>query len=89
MPLISQKKKDKIQEQILHHLFTISPNSSFTAKIANEIARDEEFTKSLLLDLKAKSLITEINKNPKGKTYKQRQKWRLTNQAFEAYSKRQ
>jgi len=85
MPKISQSKKDKIQEQILHHLFTISPESSFTNKIAEEIARDEEFTKSLLLELKTKGLIHEVNKNPSGTEYLKRQRWRLSNQAFKIY----
>jgi hypothetical protein len=89
MPQISQKKKDKIQEQILHHLFSISPEATFTNKIAEAIARDEEFTKSLLTDLKSKSLITEINKNPKGSTYTKRQRWRLSNQAYDVYSRKQ
>jgi len=89
MPTISQKKKDKIQEQILHHLFSISPDSSFTSKIAEQIARDEEFTKFLLQDLKSKELLSEINKNPKGLTYLKRQRWRLSNKAYEAYSKHQ
>jgi hypothetical protein len=89
MPKISQKKKDKIQEQILHHLFEISPSSKFTSQISEEIARDEEFTKTLLKDLKQKTLITEINKNPKGQTYKRRQRWTLSQSAFNAYSNKQ
>ncbi len=82
MPPISQKKKDRIQEQILHHLFEISPQSTFTSKIAEATARDEEFIKTLLQDLKSKKLITEVNKNPAGIEYKRRQRWRLSNQAF-------
>jgi len=89
MPKISQKKKEKIQEQILHYLFTISPSSAFTNQIANEIARDEEFTKSLLLELKQKSLIIEINKNPGGLDYLKRQRWRLSDQVYQAYKQRQ
>ena len=89
MPKISQKKKEKIQEQILHYLFTLSPESIFTNKIADAVARDEEFTKFLLQDLKLKSLITEVNKNPKGEQYQKRQRWRLSQEAFNAYSKRQ
>ncbi len=88
MPTISQTKKDKISEQILHYLFVISPSQSFTAEIAKEIARDEEFTKSLLQSLKEKSLITEVNKNPKGTPYLRRQRWRLSNQAFEIYKQK-
>lgn len=89
MPLISQKKKGKIQEQILHYLFTISPAPAFTSIIALEIARDEEFTKFLLLNLKEKNLVVEINKNPEGIQYTKRQRWRLSNQAYEAYKQRQ
>lgn len=89
MPKISQAKKDKIQEQILHHLFEISPDSAFTNKIAQEIARDEEFTKELLKELKSKDLIIEINKNSKGAQYSKRQRWRLANKTFEAYNNHQ
>lgn len=89
MPIISQQKKDKISEQILHYLFSISPEPAFTNKISSEIARDEEFTKSLLLNLKSKNLIIEINKNPQGIQYSKRQRWRLSQQAFDAYSKHQ
>ena len=85
MPNISQAKRDKISEQILHHLYSISPEPSFTAHIATEIARDEEFTKSLLIDLQKKKLIIEVNKNSQGIQYIRRQRWRLTNEAFEVY----
>jgi len=89
MPVISTQKKDRISEQILHHLFTLSPESIFTSKIAESIARDEEFTKVLLLQLKEKKLVVEVNKNNKGLDYKQRQRWRLSNQAYEVYKKHQ
>ena len=89
MPQISQVKKDKIQEQILHHLFSTSPQPQFTAAISREIARDEEFTKYLLKDLKSKSLVIEINKNSSGASYLRRQRWMLTSLAFEAYTKHQ
>jgi predicted transcriptional regulator with HTH domain len=89
MPHISQQKKDKIQEQILHHLFEISPESTFTSKIAETIARDEEFTKQLLQELKAKNLINEVNKNPSGALYARRQRWALSAKAFKIYSKHQ
>jgi predicted transcriptional regulator with HTH domain len=89
MPVVSKEKKDKISEQILHHLFTLSPESRFTSEIAKEIARDEEFTKSLLLDLSRKKMIVEVNKNKAGVQYVKRQRWRLTNQVFEAYKKHQ
>ncbi len=51
MPEISKKKRSKIAEQILAHLYQSSPESQFTNKVAQEIARDEEFTKTLLQEL--------------------------------------
>ena len=89
MPSLSQQKKDKIAEQILHYLFTISPGSSFTSTIAKETARDEEFTKSMLQELQKKSLIVEVSKNAEGIDYLKRKRWRLSNQAYEAYKKHQ
>lgn len=85
MPKISQKKKDKISEQILHYLFNISPVAVHTNNIAEEIARDEEFTKDILTELKSKGLVAEIKKNSDGVDYLRRQRWRLSNDAFSAY----
>ncbi|MBX4196503.1 hypothetical protein KW805_02865 [Candidatus Pacearchaeota archaeon] len=89
MPKISQQKKDKISEQILHYLFSITPEMKFTAQIADEIARDEEFTKKILNDLMQKNLVIPITKNKDGTQYVQRQRWRLSNDAFEAYKRQQ
>jgi predicted transcriptional regulator with HTH domain len=89
MPKISKQKKDKISEQILHYLFSISPEAAFTSKISNEIARDEEFVKSLLNELEPKKLVIQIKKNSEGKEYIKRQRWRISNEAFEVYKKHQ
>ena len=89
MPPISKEKKNKIKEQILHYLFSISPESAFTSKIAEEIARDEEFVKSLLLELKLSTLITEVTKNSQGIVYTKRQRWRLSSNTYEAYKNSQ
>tara|TARA_Y100000310_G_scaffold340326_1_gene435692 strand:+ start:2691 stop:2966 length:276 start_codon:yes stop_codon:yes gene_type:complete len=84
MPPISLIKKEKISEHILSILFDNFPKPLFTSKIAQEIARDEEFTKSLLEDLNNKQLTIPIQKNPKGIQYKRRIRWRLSNQAHES-----
>jgi predicted transcriptional regulator len=84
---ISQEKRDKISEQILALLFQNSPKLLFTYHIAKEIARDEEFVKELLLDLKNKGLISEVNKNPQGISYKKRSRWKLSDKAYDAYKK--
>jgi len=89
MPQISQKKKDKISEHLIHYLYSVSPEPKFTSEIAQEIARDEEFTKSLLINLKSKNLLLEIKKNPQGKDYTRRQRWTLSQEAFSAYNKHQ
>jgi predicted transcriptional regulator with HTH domain len=89
MPKISQQKKDKIAEQILHHLFSISPALNFTAEISKEIARDEEFTKTILQELKEKKLVIEVNKNKEGFVYTQRKRWRLSDHAYSIFAKKQ
>jgi DNA-binding IscR family transcriptional regulator len=86
---ITKKKKEKISEQILALLVSISPKPIFSAHIAREIARDEEFTKKLLLELKEKKLLTEIKKNPKGVEYLRRSRWKLSDSAYQAYRRTQ
>jgi len=89
MPSISNSKKERIQEQILYYLFSLSPEATFTNAIAKEIARDEEFTKTLLKDLKNKGLVIQVTKSPSGQTYLKRQRWLLSDQTFQAYTKKQ
>lgn len=86
---ISKFKIEKISEQILAYLYSISPQPSFTAHIAREIARDEEFIKRLLKELKKKKLVIEIKKNPKGIEYKKRSRWKLSEQAYKTYQRYQ
>ena len=85
---ISEEKRGKISEQILALLFQSSPKPVFTFYIAKEMARDEEFVKELLMDLKKKGLVVEVKKNPDGISYKKRIRWKLTDNAYEAYKKR-
>ena len=86
---ISEKKCEKISEQILHHLFSVSPKSLFTSHIAQELARDEEFIKKLLLKLKEKKLVSEIKKNPQGIPYLRRSRWKLSDTVYQAYKQAQ
>lgn len=86
---ISEQKIEKISEQILATLYSISPKSLFTSYIAKEIARDEEFTKKILLKLKDKKLIIEIKKNSKGVIYLRRSRWSLTNATYNTYKQYQ
>jgi len=82
---ISDKKKEKICEQILSLLYSVSPKQIFTINIAQEIARDEEFVKKLLLNLKDKNLVVEVKKNPLGKAYIRRSRWRLNDKVYDFY----
>ena len=84
---LSEEKRQKISEYILSILYHKFPESLFTSQIAKEIARDEEFTKSLLIDLKSKELVVSINKNSVGENYLRRIKWRLSNKAHDVYSR--
>ena len=86
---ISEEKKEKIYEQILAFLYSTSPKPLFTLNIAKEMARDEEFIKSLLLNLKKKELVIEIKKNPKGLPYSKRSRWKLSDNAYQAYKNHQ
>lgn len=86
---ISEEKKKKIYEQILAYLFHQNPKSIFTSHVALEIARDEEFVKKLLLDLKKKGLVVEIKRNSKGVFYLKRSRWKLSNKAYNIYKNSQ
>lgn len=82
---ISKEKKQKISEQILSYLYSESPKPIFTFHIAREIARDEEFVKKLLQELKSQKLVAEVNKNPQGKVYLKRSRWKLSDGAYTSY----
>ena len=86
---ISKEKKEKISEQILALLFQESPKLLFTSQIAKETARDEEFTKRLLIELKKKNLVIEVKKSPKGILYSRRSRWSLSDNAYNAYKSHQ
>ena len=81
---LSKEKRDKISEQIISFLFESSPKTPFTAEISREIARDEEFIKTLLQDLNTKGLVIPVKKNSLGQEYKRRTRWRLSNRAYSA-----
>lgn len=86
---ISLNKKNRIIEQILSFLYHSFPSEPFTAEIAREIARDEEFVKRILFELKDKGIIISIKKNSKGVAFSKRIKWRLSNKVYEIYKSRQ
>jgi predicted transcriptional regulator with HTH domain len=84
---ISKEKRDKIKEGILAFLFHSSPRAFFTSEISKEIARDEEFTKQLLVELQKQGMVACVDKNPKGIKYSKRQRWRIGSKIYETYKK--
>ena len=86
---LSEKKKEKISEQILAFLYSINPKPAFLSHIAEEIARDDGLVKNLLNNLKNKGLVIWINKNPNGIEYIRRSRWKLSDQAYKIYKERQ
>lgn len=84
---ISDQKRDKIKEQIISILFKHSPKTLFTSDISHEIARDEEFTKKVLQEMKEQGFVNLIKMNFNGKLYIRRMRWRLNSQTYEAYKK--
>ncbi len=86
---ISEEKREKISEHILAFLYSNTPKPLFTSFIAKEAARDDEFVKKLLLELKSKNLVVEIKRNPKGKPYIRRSRWKLSDAAYQAYNNKQ
>lgn len=84
---ISQDKIKKIKENILSFLYSKSPQAVFTADIAMEIARDEEFIKKLMLEMEKEKLVLPVKKNNQGINYLRRIRWRLSSQIFGIYDK--
>jgi predicted transcriptional regulator with HTH domain len=82
---LSKQKRDRISEQILSNLYHDYPRSQFTAEIARELARDEEFIKSLMLELQGKKLVNCIKKNSQGLPYSRRIRWNLSPKAYDVY----
>ena len=86
---LSQDKRDRITEQILAFLYHSFPKQPFTAEIARELARDEEFIKRLLFELKEKGLAIPIRKNAKGDIFTRRLKWRLSQKVYDVYKSKE
>ena len=86
---LSQDKKERITEQILSFLYNIFPEQPFTVAIARELARDEEFIKKILFELRDKELVLSIRKNKNGEIFSRRIKWRLTKKVYDIYSSKQ
>jgi len=89
MSKISKEKQERIMANIVATLYEYSPKPLFIVEISRAQARDEEFVKKLLLELKNKNLVVEIKRNPKGKPYLRRSRWKLSDAAYQAYNSKQ
>ncbi|MBI2109739.1 hypothetical protein HYT58_01040 [Candidatus Woesearchaeota archaeon] len=87
MSKLSENTRKKIKEQIISNVFEHSPKALFTSELASMLARDEEFIKRLLIELKEQGILEPVSKNPKGKQLLSRRRWRLTEAALKAVEK--
>ncbi|MBS3140832.1 hypothetical protein J4405_01650 [Candidatus Woesearchaeota archaeon] len=84
MSVISDKKKDRIKEDIIRELYENYPGFLYTEKISENIIRDNEFTLSLLNELKKNKVVNILNET---KGDKVKRKWQLNEEAFDAYKR--
>jgi hypothetical protein len=82
---LSKEKREKISEQVLAFLYQSFPHAKFTSEIAKEIARDEEFVKTLMFEIKEKNLVIAVKKNEDGRDFIRRIRWQLSGPAYQAY----
>ena len=87
MPRISGAKEEKIKESLLQLLFQNSPKAMFTATLSQELARDEEFIKTIMLKMEQDGLVLPVKRNPHGKLYSRRIRWLLSQKVYEVYKK--
>jgi len=85
MSRVSDRKKEKIKEEILRVLYDNSPVAISTSSIANEIIRDNEFILGLLKDMERVGLVRGIRQDRNIKKKKVRIRWRMSNKAFKQY----
>jgi hypothetical protein len=88
MSKLSNKKRERIKEEVLRVLYENSPKALFTSYIANEVIRDNEFVLSLMKEMERLGVVEGVkSRGNKSVKKKIRTRWRLTNRAFEEYKK--
>jgi len=85
MPRISEKKIQRIKEDIISLLYENNIKPLFTSHVAEELARDEEFILRLLKELKDQGIVKQISKNSDGKRYLSRKRWTLKPEVYSKY----
>jgi len=87
MVRLSEKTIKLLEDDIISILYENSLNALFTNQIADELRRNNEFTKKLLLELKKEGLVEEVVKNKKGQEYLRNKKWRIPSKVLKAFEK--
>ena len=82
MSKISQEKIERIKEDILRILYENYPGFMYTNDVADAVVRDNEFTLSLLKELKKNNLLMNIEQS---KGIKIKRRWTLTKITHEKY----
>ena len=83
MSKISDKKREKIKEEILRVLYENSPRGLSTSFVAEEIIRDNEFVLVLLKEMQKMGFVVGLKSKYSKK--KVRFKWRLSDKVFKGY----
>jgi hypothetical protein len=83
MSRLSDKKRQKIKEEVLRVLYESSPLAISTFRVSEEVIRDNEFILGLIKEMERSGLVVGLRKNKGGK--KMRVKWRLSDKAFKGY----
>ena len=87
MVRLSEETTKLLKEDILSILYERPLVPLFTYQISRELRRDNEFTKTLLLNLKEEGLVEEIKKGKTG-VFLARRKWKIPNKVLEVMSKK-
>lgn len=85
MSKLNQKTLEKIKSDVLSILYDHNDEGLFSAQIANNIIRDEDFVQNLMLELEKLHVVKRDKLTRKGSNFIRRKRWRLTEKAFEAY----
>lgn len=85
MVKLSEKTIQLLKDDIMSILYENPLKAMFTNEIAVELRRNNEFTKKLLLELKKKGLVEEVNKNKRGQEYLRNKKWRIPSRVLKVF----
>ena len=86
MVRLSSRTINLLKDDIISIIYENQLKPLLSIEIANELRRDKEFTKGLLLELKKQGILKEIKKNNKGKDYIKRSRWAIKKEVISKYN---